>query len=264
MRTESRIKSILLAEPLDSSITEISTFEPSFIKLNENYKFQIPTNLRLGHLAEKILSDAIETSSNYHLLHQGIQLIDDNNNTIGELDFIIKDQESNQILHVEFAYKFYLFDPELHSTPIHNWIGPNRNDSLSQKLEKLKQKQFPLLFHDLLKSTITETQEISQRLCVLASLFIPYNYQGKIPSSYKKHVKGYYWYFKEFTSLDHSEKLYYIPLKKEWGIDPTENYTWLTYNQLKDDLTQRLHEKRAPLVWQKQGEVYSEFFIVWW
>ena len=60
------------------------------------------------------------------------------NITPHNLSEIIEDINAKQVIHMELAYKFYLFDPNISSESINNWIGPNRNDSLNEKLEKLK------------------------------------------------------------------------------------------------------------------------------
>jgi hypothetical protein len=65
-------------------------------------------------------------------LYENIQVIEDKK-TIGEIDFIIEDKNTKQVIHMELAYKFYLFDPSISSEPINNWIGPNRDDSLQEK-----------------------------------------------------------------------------------------------------------------------------------
>ena len=144
MKTKSRIASILKANSLDFSITGLQTFNLSELNLATDPEFQIPSNIRLGHLVEKIVSELIKSSANYKVLYENIQVIEDKK-TIGEIDFIIEDIITKQLIHMELAYKFYLFDPNISSEPINNWIGPNRNDSLKEKLEKLKRKQFPLL-----------------------------------------------------------------------------------------------------------------------
>ena len=63
MNTKSRITSILKARSLDSSITGLQTFNLSELKLVSDLDFQLPTNIRLGHLAEKIVSELIKSSS---------------------------------------------------------------------------------------------------------------------------------------------------------------------------------------------------------
>jgi len=129
MRTKSRIVSILKANSLDYSITGLHAFNLSELSLATDLEFQLPTNIRLGHLAERIVSELIKSSSNYKVLYENIQVIEDKN-TIGEIDFIIEEIITKRVIHMELAYKFYLFDPSISSEPINNWIGPNRNDSL--------------------------------------------------------------------------------------------------------------------------------------
>lgn len=265
MKTKSRIASILKANSLDFSITGLRTFNLSELNLATDLDFQLPTNIRLGHLAEKIVSESIKSSTNYKVLDENVQVIE-NKNTIGELDFILENIITKQIIHMELAYKFYLFDPNISSETINNWIGPNRNDSLKEKLEKLKRKQFPLLYHNCVKSKFNniEIDEASQSLCFLVSLFIPYEYKASFSPMYEKAIKGFYLNFETFSSLDNSTKTYYLPSKKEWGMDPSENETWTDFNAVEKYINVSIKEKKAPLCWQKYKDSYVAFFIVWW
>jgi hypothetical protein len=265
MNKKSRITSILKAPTLDSSITGLPSFHLSELNLTTDFDFPLPNGLRLGHLAEKIVSILIKSSTNYEVLYEHLQLIE-KEKTIGELDFILLHQNTEQLIHVELAYKFYLYDPSISSEVINNWIGPNRNDSLKQKLDKTKNKQFPLLYHDAAKSKLDtlEIKDISQKLCLLASLFIPYSSETHLPPAYQKAIKGYYLNVETFLSLDHSEKTYYLPPKKEWGIDPSENENWKNLSQVDHHIHKSIAEKQALLCWQKHKDSYSAFFIVWW
>jgi len=265
MKTKSRIASILKASSLDFSITGLQTFNLSVLNLTTDLEFQLPTNIRLGHLAEKIVSELIKSSTNYRVLYENVQVIQDKK-TIGEIDFIIEDIHKKELIHMELAYKFYLFDPNLSSEPINNWIGPNRNDSLKEKLEKLKRKQFPLLYHNCAKSIFNKIAigEASQALCLLVSLFIPYEYKAGFNPIYEKAIKGYYFNFEAFTSFDNSAKTYYLPSKKEWGMDPSENEIWTGFKGVEKYISTSIKEKQAPLCWQKYNDSYVAFFIVWW
>ena len=264
MKTKSRISSILNASNLDFSITGLQTFDLSELNVVTDLEFQLPTNLRLGHLAEKIVSEFIKASTNFKVLYENVQIIEDKK-TIGEIDFIIEDKNKKQLIHMELAYKFYLFDPNISSEPINNWIGPNRKDSLKEKLEKTKRKQFPLLYNDYAKSQFDiAIDEVSQALCLLVSLFIPYEYKGNFNPVYEKAIKGYYLNMEAFIGFDNSEKTYYIPPKKEWGMDPSENEIWTDFNGVEKHINTCIKEKQAPLCWQKNKGTYSAFFIVWW
>lgn len=216
-------------------------------------------------MAEKVVSELIKSSSNFDVLLENIQVLE-GNRTIGEIDFIIEELSRKQIIHMELAYKFYLLDPSISSVPINNWIGPNRNDSLKEKLEKLKIKQFPLLYHDCARSKFEhlELDEVSQSLCLLASLFIPYQYKENLDPNYEKAIQGYYLNLETFISLDHSGKKYCMPPKKEWGMDPAVNESWMDFNGLEESIGASMKEKQSPLCWQKYKDAYSSFFIVWW
>lgn len=265
MNTKSRIASILNEDSLDFSITGLQTFNLSELNLATDPEFQLPTNLRLGHLAEKIVSELIKSSTNYKVLYENVQLIEAKR-TIGEIDFIIEAIKTKQVIHMELAYKFYLYDPNIDSEPINNWIGPNRNDSLKEKLGKLKMKQFPLLYHDCAKSQFKniEIDNATQALCLLVSLFIPYEYKADFNPIYEKAIKGYYLNFEAFMRLDNTDKTYYIPSKKEWGMDPSENEVWTAFNGVEKYIQTSIKEKQAPLCWQKHDDSYLAFFIVWW
>ena len=265
MNNKSRITSILKTPTLDSAITGIPTFNLSELNLAADFDIPLPKGLRLGHLAEKVVSILSKSSSNYKILYESIQLFEDNR-TIGELDFILLNQNTKQLIHVELAYKFYLYDPSFSSEIINNWIGPNRNDLLKEKLDKTKNKHFPLLYHNAAESKLDriDNNDITQKLCLLVSLFVPYNFTAHLPSGYQKAIKGYYLNVEDFLKLDHSEKLFYLPGRMEWGIDPSENEDWKNFNQVYHSICKSISEKRSLLCWQKHMESYSTFFIVWW
>lgn len=265
MNSKSRIASILKSNTLDCLITDIGTFRLSELNISSDLEFELPTNLRLGHLVEKITSELIKFSSTFEVLHENVQVIEDKK-TIGEIDFILKNVDSHEVIHMELAYKFYLFDPSISSEPVNNWIGPNRNDSLKEKLEKLKQKQFPLLRHPCTQAKIKDikVENVSQKLCLLMSLFVPLEFKGILSPSYKNAVKGYYLNFDKFASLHNDGKTYYIPSKKEWGIDPSVNENWAEFENVKKNIIISISEKQAPLIWQKNKNTYSVFFVIWW
>jgi hypothetical protein len=215
---------------LDASITGLPTFNLSALNVVTELEFQLPTNLRLGHLAEKIVAELIKSSTNYNVRYENVQVMEDKR-TIGEIDFIIENISTKQLIHVELAYKFYLFDPSISSESMFDNI---------------------------------ELEEVSQALCLLVSLFIPYQYKGSLSPIYEKAIKGYYLNFETFLSFNHSEKSYCIPPKKEWGMDPAENEVWTDFEGVKKYLNTSIEEQQAPLCWQKYGAAYLAFFIVWW
>jgi hypothetical protein len=265
MNTKARIASLCKIPILDSEITGVESFRLSDLEIESDLRFDLPKNLRLGHLVEKTVAQCIQASSNYRLLYESIQLIEEKQ-TIGEIDFILEELISKRIIHLELAYKFYLYDPSISDYPVQNWIGPNRNDSLHLKLKKLKEKQFPLLHHKVLESQLggLAGSEISQALCFMASLFLPYRNKIELEPAYQKAVKGYYLSSSDFQKLNHSDSAYYLPPKKEWGMDPTENQNWLNYEEIEIDLNESIRDRRSRMCWKKEGDNYRTFFVVWW
>jgi len=265
MKSKSRISSILNTKNLDFSVTGLQAFNLSTLDLPPEVDFPLPTNLRLGHLAEAVVSGLIQLSTNYNILYENSQLLE-GKNTIGEIDFIIEENKTKQLFHMELAYKFYLYDPTISTNSIYNWIGPNRNDSLKEKLDKVKKKQFPLLYHDSARAKFSEINldEVSQVLSLLTSLYIPYGYNMNFTLSYEIAIKGYYLSKEQFYSLDHSKRSYYLPPKLEWGIDPSQHEKWSKFDDIKPIIDLSIAEKQASLCWKKFKDSYVEFFIVWW
>ena len=265
MNTSARIASLLNAQNLDQSVTGYPTFNLSSLELNGDLSLPSPPNPRLGKLIEHYVFELLKASSNYTVLANNLQLLD-GDHTLGEIDFILQENASKKLIHLELAYKFDLFDPCFPFDEKENWIGPNKNDSLIEKLDKLNEKQFPLLHHKSAKAALKnlDISNAEQNLCLLASLYLPYDYKGNIGESFKKAVKGYYLGLEQFAELNDSEKSYYLPVKSEWGLDPSGNQTWTDFQSLKDAIKSSLESKKSPLCWQKHNSEYSEFFIVWW
>lgn len=92
--------------------------------------------LRFEHLIWFWLQDA--EYHHFQLLGHSIQIIE-GKNTIGELDFLILNLDTNCIEHWEVALKFYLAEADL---LLPNWYGLNRSDTLLRKLSHFTQKQF--------------------------------------------------------------------------------------------------------------------------
>lgn len=265
MNAKSRAYSILQAKQLDASITGCPIFSLTALEVLDTVDAEIPKNLRLGHLAERVVAQLIRSSANYKILHENLQVID-GNHTIGELDFIIQHKASAQVTHLELAYKFYLYDPSLSAAPINNWIGPNRNDSLREKLHKVKNKQFPLLFDERTVGQLEglDLKSVSQALCLLVNLYIPYEYSETLAPAYQKAVRGYYLDQETFLNHHLEGKTYYLPPKKEWGMDPSLNTAWAELEGIAAQLAASQAEHRAVLCWQNDHGRFSEFFVTWW
>lgn len=265
MDSKTRIDAVLNAKNLEKAVTGFSSFDLSTLIVSQEIDFSLPYHLRLGHLVEHIVSQLIKSSTNYKVLYENIQIVE-NKITVGEIDFIIQEIETSQNIHLELAYKFYLLDSNISSVVNQCWIGPNRKDSLNEKLDKLYTKQFPLLSHNATVSMFEELNisEVSQALCFLVSLFVPYQMKLNLDPVYDKYVRGYFINIDTFLTLDHTGCEYHIPEKKNWGINPSVNKIWDDLGQISHALRNCLKQKQSPLCWKKQNDLYSEFFVVWW
>ena len=245
---------------------DVLAFEFEEPKGLENIPF-IPERLVLGKRIERFFSAYIFESDRYELLTENLQIIKEKV-TIGELDFIVKDKYRNEIVHIELVYKFYLFQEG--TDDISSWIGPNNNDSLEHKLDKLKTKQFPLLRH---KETINSLNrlgipyiDVKQSICFLSNLFLPYNLaQQTIHSVNKDCVVGWWATLQQFETKYYEEYLFSIPDKEDWIVDCKFAMSWVDYDLFLQEVRKAHNKNKSPLCWVNKGSgVYEKFFLVWW
>ncbi|WP_411826133.1 DUF1853 family protein [Luteolibacter sp. AS25] len=153
---------------LIGSLPEASTFPFTSLQLPENPS---PLNLeqKLGHLYEDALATLIQASPRYRLLEQSLQLRKIAGHTLGELDYLLEDLPSRQIIHLELAVKFYLAvqTPGALLLP-----GPNARDNYFRKLEKMRTHQLVLTgSHRELLPPEYRNQKITTRQLVYGCLF---------------------------------------------------------------------------------------------
>jgi uncharacterized protein len=231
------------------------------------FEEEINPNQVLGKRAEAFIEAAIKQSPDHELIASNIQIID-NKTTVGELDYLIYDKKNKEHLHIELIYKFYLYNSSVSKIEINKWIGPNRNDSFDQKLDKLINKQLPLLQHpktiEYLASINLDVNLIKQQVLFLGNLYIPYCTKRQYPVINNNCIKGYWLTQEQFDESSFGDHLYYLPQKQDWPVDPSSNNIWLGYNQIKLQIKEELNNKRSPLIWMKTEDDCEPFFVVWW
>lgn len=222
-----------------------------------------------GKRAERFFAHAIHQSGTYELVMENVQVIQDKA-TLGELDFILAEKGTGQHIHVELVCKFYLYDPEMSGDELVRWIGPNRNDTLIKKLNKLREKQFPLLHHPATKASLESkglaAEQCIQQVCFKAELFVPYHLRGKqLPLINNECIKGYWIRKNEFHRTEFEQNQFFAPEKPAWMLSPKHANTWWSYSVLLDQIEPLLERQKAPLIWMKMdnGE-FEKFFLVWW
>lgn len=221
----------------------------------------IPSNIRLGHVAEYFYLNDLNCLPEVSRIEKNIQLIEDKT-TLGEIDFVI--YENQKVIHLEVAYKFYLYLPSGDDEEYKKWIGPNKKDSLDKKINRIKNHQFPLIQKDNIKSILREKFKIDtiheQQIAFKAQLFIPFKLEC-LPDYID--VSGYYLTFLELKALD--DVKVFIPEKMDWFCIPHSDVSWCSKKQYLEEIEMKLNEQYSPLVWVKQnnGEIFKAF-IVWW
>ncbi len=151
----------------------------------------------------------------------------------------------------------------------HNGLVSNRKDRLADKLEKMKTKQFPLIYEAASASVFEALQldvsAIKQHYCLKAFLFIPKKFQQHaLPKEYRECLAGHYIKWTELDSEKNSTALYALPQKKEWLLPPKSITNWLSYPEAKEAIKNSIAEKRSPLVYKKGVGGIEKFFVVWW
>ncbi|WP_338734057.1 DUF1853 family protein [Mangrovimonas cancribranchiae] len=229
------------------------------------FQEKIEKNIRLGKWVERLVSHQLKQDNSIKIIDENI-VIYQNKRTIGELDCLLL--KNNTPYHVEIVYKFYLYDPTIKAVEINRWIGPNRNDSFVEKLEKLKTKQLPLLYKNETQKTLKQFDlnitKIKQCVHFKAQLFIPYhikNYDFKLinPNS----IMGYYYTFEDIKALQNCK--FFIPKKLDWLSEIDIQIDWLTFSECKPQLKLLLEQKRSPMVWIKNYKGQTQkCFVVWW
>jgi len=237
---------------------DLSTFQPE----------AIPERIRLGHQMEHVFKQLIEHSQDYEIVLHNLP-VKNENRTLGEIDFILKDVRSQALLHIELTYKFYIIDPEI-SEPIHQLMGPNRRDMFFTKMEKIKNEQFQLLHSKegskALHDNNIDSTKISHQTCYKAQLFEPYGVGSvTIRPLNTNCFKGYWLRFENFKTTEFKPYAFYIPFKSQWVIEPHDTVPWTSHFETLMYLNIRMLKENAPMVWLKKSETeFEKFFVVWW
>ena len=90
--------------------------------------------MRLGKRFEQLVNWWFEECPEYDVLAKNL-VIQGRDRTLGEMDLIVRDAQTSQVLHLELACKFYL--QTRISGSWNHWVGMDPKDRLDLKLDKL-------------------------------------------------------------------------------------------------------------------------------
>ncbi|MGB5418830.1 DUF1853 family protein [Algibacter sp.] len=247
----------------DDAVYKLQQFEIS--SDSDKIEFDFDENLRLGKYVERLVSFELAQQNNISVLAENIQ-IQKGKTTLGEIDCLLL--KNNKPIHLEVIYKFYLYDATVGENEIDHFIGPNRKDSLIEKLTKLKDKQLPLLYHDVCKPYLDalnlKAENINQQVYFKAQLFLPFSNQNiELKTLNKDCIAGFY--IKQTELHQFEDCKFYIPSKIDWLVLPHTNVNWLNFNAFILATHHYFEEKYSALCWVKfkNGEL-KKLFLVWW
>lgn len=154
---------------------------------------------RLGRYAEKLMAFFLEEKG--VLFAHGIQVRAGKNSTIGEFDFLLWINE--QLIHWEFATKFYLLEASGAGDDADYFVGPNLADTLGAKMHKILDRQLLLSTHPAAQIHLPEPVSCARAL-VKGWLFYPDDEFQKVSlfGTSATHCRGFWCTFSEAMSLN--------------------------------------------------------------
>ena len=168
---------------------------------------------RLGNYFETLWSYALQLNSRYQLIEHKLQ-IHDGERTLGEMDFIVLDNETGRYAHWELAIKFFL---GAGATLNHDaWHGPGKKDRLDLKVDHLLSRQTLLSTHPVAKAQLEERGIVIDDCAVILKgrLFYPWQQGG--PEYYPQyanpsHLRGQ-WLTRQQFMRSYGAKARFVPL----------------------------------------------------
>ncbi|OGB26312.1 MAG: hypothetical protein A3I66_21375 [Burkholderiales bacterium RIFCSPLOWO2_02_FULL_57_36] len=115
---------------------------------------------RLGRYAEKLM--AFYFRHRGILVAHGVQVCDGKNGTVGEFDFLL--QDGTELIHWEFATKFYLLESTGAGKEADYFVGPNLADTLGAKMCKILDRQLSLAQHSAAQIHLSQPIASAQAL----------------------------------------------------------------------------------------------------
>lgn len=164
---------------------------------------------RLGLYAEKLM--AFYFAEQASLVHHGLQVRANRNDTVGEFDFLLQ-HGPGALAHIEFATKFYLLDGG-GANEFDALVGPNLADTLGLKMRKIFERQLALGDHPaaqaLLPLPVTQAQAL-----VKGWLFYPFGSWPAMQGIAAGHCRGFWCALDEFDAVP-GEQFVVLP-KLQW------------------------------------------------
>ncbi len=135
------LQSIKDAPLLVGDLPEAASFDRALLGM-PTAEMRPNANQKLGHLYEDALHLLLSASDQLEVLADHLQVFDRNHITLGEMDYILRDLRTQQVLQLELAVKFYLGVPTAGGW---RFPGPDPNDNWQRKLKHMRTHQLSLV-----------------------------------------------------------------------------------------------------------------------
>ena len=199
---------------------------------------------RVGRYFENLVHFYLLLVCGFEIVKQGLQ-IEENGRTVGELDFLYRDQGS-VLCHCETAVKFFLHTPESNDSGSH-FIGPNSADNFERKTRRL--------FEHQLRLSENRFPDVGCREAFVKGRIF-YHPLTPVPTVLpellaRDHLKGSWIRESELDLLGTSdaEARFRVARKPHWlAPDKAEfsDVTLLTANKMRLQLQEHFSQKRTP------------------
>ncbi|WP_159738719.1 DUF1853 family protein [Vibrio atypicus] len=171
-------------------------------------------NPRLGFLYQHLCSELLTNTSKYSVELEEIQINRENGQTLGAIDLILNNHQTQAQEHWEVAIKFYL----LHQG---TWFGPNAHDQLDKKLDRMLTHQLKMSDTAEFLTQYPHLAELSEHLLLQGRLYTNPFSPEPIPDEClglkinKSQIAGHWCYQSQWEQI--GELLYELE-KPLWAI----------------------------------------------
>lgn len=173
-------------------------------------------NRRLGFYYQWLWLQLINSHPDYALVAEEVQL-NWQNQTLGAIDFLVKNLRTNEVEHWEVAIKFYLAYQG-------QWLGPNASDNLDKKTARMVDHQLRLTEHPAYQTVLQSQYGLirHKRLIMQGRLFdcIDDKQQGSNIAINPATVNGKWCFKHQAIALTKQHYQFFTLSKPQWICPP--------------------------------------------
>lgn len=178
-----------------------------------------PANPRLGYYFERLYECVLTELMGWTLLGKNLQVREAGGQTLGEMDFLVRNPHTNAVEHHEIAVKFYM--GYTGQGPETRWYGPNSHDRLTLKVRRLLEHQSRLGELPETRALLAARgidEPVTPKIFMPGYLFYPAGQAVCLPEFVPgDHLRGHWLYHHDTLSMD---TRHWVPLNKPHWLGP--------------------------------------------